>query len=306
LPRTGEVLRRGWHLLIALAVLISFLLYGFTPMRAAFFGIAALIGLSFVNPATRMSPVDMLVALEAGVRATVPVSIACACAGLIIGSIFVSGLGLKFTQSVIDIAGGNLLILLMLTGVAAIILGMGITTTAVYITVAALIVPAVVKIGVEPIAAHMFAFYFGVVSTITPPVALAAFAAAAIAKTPPMATAIEATRVGIAKFLVPLIFVYNPALLFVGPAWFTAVSAALALAGLWVLSMGLEGWCRGRLNVAMRAALIAGAVLILFPPNHHLLGIAGYWLVLAGAVLSGILMAPRFLAESSMFPGGRA
>jgi TRAP transporter 4TM/12TM fusion protein len=306
LPRTGEVLRRGWHLLIALAVLISFLLYGFTPMKAAFFGLAALIGLSFVNQATRMSPVDMLVAFEAGVRATVPVSIACACAGLIIGSIFVSGLGLKFTQSVIDIADGNLLILLMLTGVAAIILGMGITTTAVYITVAALIVPAVVKIGVEPIAAHMFAFYFGVVSTITPPVALAAFAAAAIAKTPPMATAIEATRVGIAKFLVPLIFVYNPALLFVGPAWFTAVSATLALAGLWVLSMGLEGWCRGRLNVAMRAALIAGAVLILFPPNHQLLGIAGYWLVLAGAVLSGILMAPRFLAESGMVPGGRA
>ena len=164
---------------------------------------------------------------------------------------------------------------------------------------------AVRGIGVEPVAAHMFAFYFGVVSTITPPVALAAFAAAAIAKTPPMATAIEATRVGIAKFLVPLIFVYNPALLFVGPAWFTAVSATLALAGLWVLSMGLEGWCRGRLNVAMRAALIAGAVLILFPPNHHFLGIRGYWLVLAGTVLSGILMAPRFLAESDMVPGGR-
>ena len=133
-----------------------------------------------------------------------PVTIACACAGLIIGSVFVSGLGLKFTQSVIDLSGGNLLILLGLTGVSAIILGMGITTTAVYITVAALIVPALVKIGVEPIAAHMFAFYFGVVSTITPPVALASFAGAAIAKTPPMATAIESTRVGIAKYLVPL------------------------------------------------------------------------------------------------------
>ena len=136
---------------------------------------------------------------------------------MIIGSVFVSGLGLKFTQSVIEISGGNLLILLSLTGIAAIILGMGITTTAVYITVAALIVPAVIKAGVEPIAAHMFAFYFGVVSTITPPVALASFAAAAIAKTPPMATAVESTRVGIAKYLAPLIFVYNPSLLFVGP-----------------------------------------------------------------------------------------
>ena len=155
------------------------------------FGIVALIGLSFIRAETRLSAVDILAALESGIRATVAVSIACACAGLIIGSVFVSGLGLKFTQSVIEISGGNLLILLSLTGIAAIILGMGITTTAVYITVAALIVPAVIKAGVEPIAAHMFAFYFGVVSTITPPVALASFAAAAIAKTPPMATAVE-------------------------------------------------------------------------------------------------------------------
>jgi TRAP transporter 4TM/12TM fusion protein len=306
LPRTGAVLRRGWHLLIALFVLIGFLLYGFTPMKSAFFGLASLVGLSFVNPATRMSPVDMLAALEAGVRATVPVSIACACAGLIIGSVFVSGLGLKFTQSVIVIADGNLLALLMLTGVAAIILGMGITTTAVYITVAALIVPAVVKIGVEPIAAHMFAFYFGVVSTITPPVALAAFAAAAIAKTPPMATAFEATRVGIAKFLVPLIFVYNPALLFVGPIWFTAVSAVLALAGLWVLSMASEGWYRGRMGAPQRLVLLGGAILLLFPPNHDFMGIPGYFLVLAGALASSTILVPRISATGGLALGRRA
>ncbi len=300
LPRTGEVLRRGWHLLIALGILIAFLIYGYTPMKSAFFGLAALLGLSFINPATRMSPVDMLAALEAGVRATVPVSIACACAGLIIGSVFASGLGLKFTQSVIELSGGNLLILLMLTGVAAIILGMGITTTAVYITVAALIVPALVKIGIEPIAAHMFAFYFGVVSTITPPVALASFAAAAIARTPPMATAIESTRVGIAKYLVPLIFVYNPALLFVGPLWFTAVSAALALAGLWVLSMGLEGWCRGRLDPVRRAAFLATAALLLFPPNTALRGLEGYWLVLGGMALATALIAPRLAAARAV------
>jgi len=304
LPRTGEVLRRGWHLLIALAVLIAFLLYGFTPMKSAFFGLAALVGLSFINPATRMSPVDMLAALEAGVRATVPVSIACACAGLIIGSVFVSGLGLKFTQSVIDIADGNLLMLLALTGVAAIILGMGITTTAVYITVAALIVPAVVKIGVEPIAAHMFAFYFGVVSTITPPVALAAFAGAAIAKTPPMATAVEATRVGIAKYLAPLIFVYNPSLLFVGPIWLTTVSAALALAGLWVLSIGIEGWYRGRVRGARRLGILAAAILMLLPPNHAIYGVEGYLLVLTGIILAAVLLAPRVPALQAL-TGGR-
>ncbi len=307
LPQTGQVLKRGWHLLIALFILVALLIYGYTPMKSAFFGLAALVGLSFINPATRMSPVDMLAALEAGVRATVPVSIACACAGLIIGSVFASGLGLKFTQSVIELSGGNLLILLMLTGVAAIILGMGITTTAVYITVAALIVPALEKIGIEPIAAHMFAFYFGVVSTITPPVALAAFAGAAIARTPPMATAIESMRVGIAKYLAPLIFVYNPSLLFVGPLWFTGVSAVLAFTGLWILSMGVEGWYRGHLDPARRVALVAAAGLLLFPPNIAFMGaVEGYWLVVCGTVLASALVGPRIMAARAVLQQERA
>jgi TRAP transporter 4TM/12TM fusion protein len=302
LPQTGDVLRRGWHLLIALGVLIYFLMAGYTPMKSAFWGIAALIGLSFINKETRMSPVDILAALESGIRATVPVTIACACAGLIIGSVFVSGLGLKFTQQVIEISGGNLLILLILTGVSAIILGMGITTTAVYITVAALIVPALVKIGIEPIAAHMFAFYFGVVSSITPPVALAAFAAAAIAKTGPMATAFESTRVGIAKYLVPLAFAYNPSLLLVGPTWLTVVSTALAIAGLWVLSAGLEGWCRGRLNPVQRALALTAAVLTLLPPVTLIFGIQGYFWNAAGLLLAALMLGPRMMGTQQAAP----
>ena len=302
LPRTAEVLRHGWHLLIALFVLIAFLLHGYTPMRSAVFGLGALVLLSFIDPRTRMSPVDLLAALEAGVRASVPVSIACACAGLIIGSVFVSGLGLKFTQQVIVIGDGNLLILLALTGLASIVLGMGITTTAVYITVAALIVPALVKIGVEPIAAHMFAFYFGVVSSITPPVALAAFAAAAISKTPPMATAVEATWVGIAKYLAPLIFVYNPSLLFVGPLWMTLVSAVIALAGLWVLSMAMEGWCRGRVDPMRRAVLFAGAILLLWPPTQALAGMTGWLAPVIGTALSAAIIAPRYAGPAPL-PG---
>jgi TRAP transporter 4TM/12TM fusion protein len=299
LPQTFEVLRRGWHLLIALGVLIYFLIAGYTPMLSAFWGIAALFALSFINRDTRLSPVDVLAALEAGIRATVPVTIACACAGLIIGSVFVSGLGLKFTQQVIDLAGGNLLVLLSLTGVSAIILGMGITTTAVYITVAALIVPALVKIGIEPIAAHMFAFYFGVVSTITPPVALASFAAAAIAKTPPMATAVESTRVGIAKYLVPFAFVYNPALLLVGPLWFSIVSTVLAVAGLWVLSTGLEGWCRGRLNAAQRIAALGAAALILLPPTTTIAELHGFIWNAGGLAAAVVLLGPRLLQRVS-------
>jgi len=292
-------LRGGWHLLIALAVLIFFLISGYTPMLSAFWGIATLFALSFINKDTRLSPVDVLAALESGIRATVPVTIACACAGLIIGSVFVSGLGLKFTQQVIELAGGNLLILLVLTGVSAIILGMGITTTAVYITVAALIVPALIKVGIEPIAAHMFAFYFGVVSTITPPVALAAFAAAAIAKTSPMATAVESTRVGIAKYLVPLAFVYNPSLLLVGPTWLSIVSTVLVVVGLWVLSTGLEGWYRGRTNTIQRMAALVTAFLILLPPTTIVFGVQGYFANAVGLVAAAILLGPRLLAHRS-------
>jgi TRAP transporter 4TM/12TM fusion protein len=308
LPQTADVLKRGWHLLIALVVLVTFLLLGYTPMKSAFWGIISLFALSFIRPETRMSPVDTMAAFEAGVRATVPVTVACACAGLIIGSVFVSGLGLKFTQEVIEISNGNLLILLSLTGISAIVLGMGLTTTAVYITVAALIVPALVKAGIEPIAAHMFAFYFGVVSSITPPVALAAFAAAAIAKTGPMATAVESTRVGIAKYLMPLAFAYNPALLLVGPTWLSILSTVVALTGLYVLSTGLEGWYRGRLNVPQRFAAIVAAALTLLPPLATIGGLPGFAWWAIGLVLSAILLGPRLLAagKRSAMPAGDA
>ena len=213
LPNVIDVLKSGWHMLLSLVVLIALLIYGYTAMKAGFWAIISVIFLSFFKSNTRMSVVDLLGAFESGIKSTVPVTIACACAGIIIGSVFVSGLGLKFTQSVIDLSGGMLFPLLCLTAISAIILGMGMTTTAVYITVAALIVPSLIQAGVTPIAAHMFAFYFGVVSTITPPVALASFAGAAIAKSPPMATAVESSKVGIAKYIVPFAFIYNLSLI---------------------------------------------------------------------------------------------
>lgn len=308
LPKAGDVIRRGGHLLLAVGVLVGFLISGYTPMKAAFWGLIAVVVLSFVNPATRMSPVNLLAAIEAGIRATVPVTIACAAAGLIIGSVFVSGLGLKFTQSVIDLSGGSLLILLLLTGVSAIILGMGITTTAVYITVAALIVPALEKASIEPVAAHMFAFYFGVVSTITPPVALASFAAAAIAKTPPMVTALESTRVGIAKYLVPLAFVYNPTLLFIGPIWLTILSTVLAVIGLWVLSTALEGWCRGSVNWPHRCLLFMAAIAILLPPDGAVFGMAAFVHIAIGLAVSAFILGPRMFvtakSKARMAPDG--
>ena len=289
LPRLMEVAKRGWHQLLTLGVLVALLGVGYTPMMAAFWAIVTLVVLSFFSRSTRMSPVDLFAALESGVRSAMPVSVACACAGILIGSIFVSGLGLKFTNSVIELSGGHLFQLLLLTGTAAIILGMGMTTTAVYITVAALIVPSLIEIGVVPIAAHLFAFYFGVVSTITPPVALASFSAAAIAGSPPMATAVESARIGVAKYLVPVVFVYNPALLFEGPIWLTLISTGLAIAGLWGLSFVLEGWCKGPLSPPTRIILGVFSLALLFPPQLDLFGVVpGYGV--AGLGLLGMTL----------------
>lgn len=306
LPSTLEVLTGGWHLLFSLVVLIALLAVGFTAMMSAFWGIVTIVVLSFINKGTRMSAVDLFAAMESGVRSTIPVTIACACAGIIIGSVFVSGLGLKFTHSVITLSGGYLIVLLALTALASILLGMGITTTAVYITLAALIVPSLEQMNVVPMAAHMFAFYFGVVSTITPPVALAAFAAAAIAGTPPMITAFESAKVGITKYLVPFIFVYNPSLVFEGPLWLTAFSAVTALAGVWVLSAGVEGWFYGPLNPLMRVLMVVLALLCLYPPQLDLLLMSGYTATAVGVVgtIAVYLVRGRGIFRLSAAKGG--
>jgi TRAP-type uncharacterized transport system fused permease subunit len=188
--------------------------------------------------------------------------------------------------------------------VAAIVLGMGLTTTAVYITVAALIIPALQSMKIEPISAHMFAFYYGAVSTITPPVALAAFAAAAVAGTPPMSTAFQASYIGIAKYFVPFIFVYNPSLLLVGPLWLTVFSTVTAVLGIWALSAAMEGWLFGPLSWAMRALLLFVSVAILWPPQYAFLGLSGYWATGGGALaVAAIHLARRLSAARTAAAG---
>ena len=285
LPNVIDVLKSGWHMLLSLVVLIALLIYGYTAMKAGFWAIISVIFLSFFKSNTRMSVVDLLGAFESGIKSTVPVTIACACAGIIIGSVFVSGLGLKFTQSVIDLSGGMLFPLLCLTAISAIILGMGMTTTAVYITVAALIVPSLIQAGVTPIAAHMFAFYFGVVSTITPPVALASFAGAAIAKSPPMATAVESSKVGIAKYIVPFAFIYNPSLLMEGSYLISLYSLLSVLLAYWSMTLGLEGYLNKPLNVYTRIIAFISSILLLLPPLSIFYGISGFLLNGVGFVI---------------------
>jgi TRAP transporter 4TM/12TM fusion protein len=275
LPNFRQEIKRGGHLLLAILVIIVVLVVGYTPMYAAFLGILSVIALSFLRPETRMSPIGILSALEDGATKSIPVAVACACAGIIIGCVFVSGLGLKFTNLIIDVAAGRLWIALVLTMIAALILGMGLTTTAVYITVAALVVPSLVMMGVEPIAGHLFAFYYGLVSAITPPVALASFAAAGIAGSNPMQTGFSSFRLGFAKYIIPIVFVYVPGMLLVGEPLDIIRYILMGFVGIFSLTIVTEGWLYRRVNIAWRTFMIPVTFMIFMPQFvYNVVGLA--------------------------------
>ena len=281
LPDGKAELKKGFHLFVPLIVIIGLLAVGYTPMFAAFWAIVSVFVLSFVRKETRMTPVKFLSALEKSAIKALPVSIACACAGIIIGCVFVSAIGLKFSNLIVDLAAGRLWVGLFLTMVASMILGMGLTTTAVYITVAALVCPALIDMGVTPIAAHLFAFYFGLISNITPPVAMAAFAGAGIAGADPMRTGFCSMRLGIAKYVLPFVFVYSPGLLFVGSWWDILLSITRTTLGLFALTIVTERWLYSHVKWFGVLIVALSSILLLIPfPRYNLLGL----IILVGMV----------------------
>jgi TRAP transporter 4TM/12TM fusion protein len=300
LPNLKDELRRGGHLFLAIAIIIVLMIMGYSPMFAAFWAILGTIALSFMRKDTRMSATDMLAALEGAAREAVSVSVACACAGIIIGCVFVSGLGLKLTSILVAVSGGHLWLLLVLTAIVAMILGMGLTTTAVYITLEALVIPAIEKMGVEPIAAHLFAFYFGLVSAITPPVALASFAAAGIARSNPMSTGYISMRLGISKYILPFCFVYNPGMLFVG-SWPQIISGIVSgFGGLYALTIFTEGWMLEKVGWVTRILCVTAAVLQFHPDMWtDILG----WVILVAATAPHVIRVTRRRREASRAMG---
>ena len=204
-------------------------------------------------------------ALRGGAKDALAVALACACAGIVIGVISLTGLGITFTQMVIGLSMNSLLLALILTAMAGIVLGMGMPTTPAYIVMVSLLVPALIKLGVVTPAAHMFALYFAVLSAITPPVALAVFAAAGLAKADMWAAGAQAVRIGAAGFIVPFMFVYEPALLMIGP-WSQVLPAVVsATIGCVLLAAGLFGYLLRECVPWQRMALVAAALLLIKP-----------------------------------------
>lgn len=265
LPDIAASLRARGHLLVSLPLFVYLLLDGYSVMYASFWAVVVGFAVSLLRRVSRLSPRALLKALEASVDAVIPVAIACATAGIIIGVISLTGLGLKFSTLIITLSGGNLLIALVFTMVASIVLGMGLPTAAAYILVATLVAPALVDMGVNIFAAHLFVFYGAMLSSITPPVALAAYAAAGLADANPMRIALTSVAFGAAAFVVPFFFVYDTALIGIGGGGEVVLATATAVLGAACIAAVVQGWLIYRTGIASRALLALAAVCLISP-----------------------------------------
>ena len=272
LPHLPQVLAARGHLFVPILIVLFGLILGYSAPLCALVGALACLPLALLRKLTRagISWMSAIEALEDGAKNTLSVAMACACAGIVIGCVTITGLGIVFTQLVVALAQNSLILALVLTAMAGIILGMGMPTTPAYIMMVALLVPAVIKMGAVTPAAHMFAFYFAILSAITPPVALAVFAAASLAKANMWTTGWAAVRIAAPAYIVPFMFVYEPKLLLIVTDWgadwlYVGWSVASASIGVIALAGGLFGWLLGFASAWQRGLLIVAALCLITP-----------------------------------------
>jgi len=266
LPPLRKTLINGWYYLFPLAVLIFFLLYlQYSPQLSALYASAALIIVGFFKKSNRMSWGMLVQAMKDTTISMMMVASVCALAGIIVATVELTGLSYRLSFLLIEVAGGNLAYLLIMTAVVCVILGMGMPTSAAYILLAILAAPALVKLGLQPMVAHFFVFYFGVAAIITPPVCPASYVAAGIADAAPMKTAFSAARLGIAAFIVPFIFAYHPGLLMLGSVSSIICTFIFALISVLAAASALGGYLFRPLNIWWRAVLGIGSLMIIYP-----------------------------------------
>jgi TRAP transporter 4TM/12TM fusion protein len=291
LPPLSKTFRERGHLFIPILIILVGMYSGYSAPMSAFIGTLACFPVAALRASTRscLTIPNIIDALIDGARNALAVALACACAGIVIGVVTLTGLGIVFTQFVVALAQNSLFLALVLTGIAGIVLGMGMPTTPAYIVMTSLLVPALIKLGALVPAAHMFAFYFAILSAITPPVALAVYAAASLAKSDLWASGLAAIRIGAAGFIVPFMFVYQPAILMIGEWPEIVQAAASASIGCLVLAAGLHGYLLRKSRHWESAVLVAAAI-GLIDPN---------WLtdLLGAAAVVGIAAIQRFTPE---------
>ena len=270
IPHLGKLVLRRGYLLLPVLVLVFFMGRGMTPAYSVSLAILTAILVSFFSKDTRLSPKKFLDALTGGTRSTIAVAIACAVAGNVVGLVSLSYLGQELMDLLVIVSGSSLFLALVLVMLACIVLGMGVPTTANYVIMATMAAPLILKIapGTPVLAAHMFVFYFGIVADITPPVALAAYAGSAIAKSDPFKTGVTATRLAITAFIIPYIFVLQPKMLFIDASLIEVIKIVLtSFAGVVAISSGMEGYFKTNLKWYERILVLAAGLCLITPDN---------------------------------------
>ena len=292
LPKLRPLLKKV-YLLLPLVLLVYLVSTSTRSIQyAAAIAIVAAIAVSMFDKDNRITPKRLLEALAAGGQGTITVAAACGIAGIIAGTITMTGLANMLINGIVVLAGDQVFIALFLTMVCCIVLGMGVPTTATYCIMAATCAPILIRMGVPTIAAHFFVFYFGIVADLTPPVALAAYAGAAIAQASPMKTAITATKLAVAAFIVPYVFALNPALLFVDTNVWGVVSISItAFIGITAVSASLEGYLHTHMSWYQRLICCAGGLMLIFPGTVTDVG---------GILLVGIVFAMQYLGGKKL------
>ena len=266
LPKFGRLFLERGHLALPLVVIVYLLVSGYTPMRAALVAIVLAIVCSALRKSTRMQPIEIVRGLDKGARNVLSVLVACASAGIVIGVVTKTGVGLKLASGLLTLSGGLLLPTLFFTMITAIVLGMGVPTTANYVITSTIAAPAIIQMGVPVLAAHMFVFYFGIIADVTPPVALAAFAGAGIAGGNALRTGINASKLAIAAFIIPYMFVLSPVILMIDATAGTLILTTItAIIGMVALSSALIGYLADTCRPYERLLLIAGGLMMIKP-----------------------------------------
>lgn len=263
-----KMVRGGWHFFLGFAVLI-YLLFGrnWQPERAALASCLAVIATSMIFGYQSQRPTlrSLLATIPGTGKSVIEIILISAAAGMVIGILNVTGLSFNLTYALVQLGGGNALVLLLLSAVICIVLGMGLPTLGVYVLLAALVAPALIEVGINPIAAHLFILYLGMMSMITPPIAIAAFAAASIAKASAMKTALASCKFGWSAFIIPFLFAFSPTLILIGDPVDIVFAVATALLGVWMVSAGLSGYFMTRLTSLRRALFIVFGLMALIP-----------------------------------------
>jgi len=287
IPKLGA-LWKSWPYIVPVALIVYIVFAGHTPSRAAIYGIASTIVISWFFKGNRITPKQLIDAAGEILYSIVPLVVACASAGILISAINLTGLVGKFTSLIFAVAGESVIAVLLISAFVSILLGMGMPTPAVYVLTATLTAPAIIEMGIPLLAAHLFLIFFASMSAITPPVGVAAYTASGIAEASPLKIGAVATKLAIAAFLLPFMFVFQPALLLQGSVIEVVMAVVFALIGLWAVAVGLEGYWNRRLLPWIRILLVVAGVLVTYPE----------WIstAIGCAVILAVLLYERSLA----------